>query len=183
MAGELDAFLGSHTEAARESALWSEGQIELSVSLFLTSDLPPDALVTSARCIVMAKEQILVMVNPGGQHILPGGRREPGESVTMALRREISEETGIEIDRAERIAVVHFHHETPIPPNYPYPYPDFLNQVFIVQLNHEQAVTVYDDYELSGQFVSIDIVEEDCLPPIQRLLVEQLRIRFAGTTH
>lgn len=183
MTAELMTFLSQHRIAATESATWAEGQIELSASLIITSDSPPDDLVTSARCIVTTMDQILVMVNPGGRHILPGGRREQDESIEDALNRELREETGIVYDRAERVAVLHFHHETPIPLNYPYPYPDFLNQIFIIRLNHEQAVTVYDDYELSGKFVPIDIVEQDGLPPIQRCLVEQLRDRSPDETH
>lgn len=184
MTAVLLAFLSEHPVATTESAIWAKGQIELSVSLMITSDSPPDSLVTSARCVVTTTDrQMLVMSNPGGQHVLPGGRREQDESVTMALRRELREETGIVITHAERIAVLHFHHETPRPPNYAYPYPDFLNQIFAVRLSHPQPVTVNDDYELSGQFLPIDIIEQNELPPIQQFLVGQLRDRFPDETH
>ncbi|MEJ7837352.1 MAG: NUDIX domain-containing protein [Thermomicrobiales bacterium] len=110
---ELDVFLSTHTAVASESALWRGGQIKFTVSLFLTTDMPPDELVTSARCMIVAFDQVLVLTNPDGEHILPGGRRERRESIEDALVREVYEETGITVQSSEHIAISHYHHESP----------------------------------------------------------------------
>lgn len=171
---ELTAFLDSHEALTTESASWSGGQILLSVTSYVTDDGPPDELVTSARCVITAGECVLVMTNPGGDHILPGGRRESGERVTETLIREVHEETGLVISGASQLAVLHFHHETPKPAIYPYPYPDFLNLVYSVHLDRIPKVIVADTYELQGEFVPIALLSADRIPEIQWGLLQRL---------
>jgi 8-oxo-dGTP diphosphatase len=59
----------------------------------------PDVLAT-ARGIVLHNNKILLIErHRGGKHYftIPGGRIEPGETIEMALVREMQEETSIEI--------------------------------------------------------------------------------------
>ena len=71
-----------------ESMTWS-GTIKLRVASYVRPLMPPDELITSARVVLLTKDGCAVLTNPDAVHILPGGRREPSESVMDALRREV----------------------------------------------------------------------------------------------
>ena len=51
---------------------------------------------------------VIQRANPpaAGRWSIPGGRVEPGESDQQALRREMSEETGLVVDVAEMVGIV-----------------------------------------------------------------------------
>jgi ADP-ribose pyrophosphatase YjhB (NUDIX family) len=173
MQNDLEQFLGPLTTAASQQAIWRGGQIHLDLDCYLTEPAPPDSLVTSARCIVLAGDSVLVMSNPGGEHILPGGRREPGETPEQAVIREVREETGLIIQPGLRLAVLHFHHTTPKPPLYVYPYPDFLQIIYLVRLEHPEPVAVSDTYEMSAEFVAFANLAQSRLPPEQNVLLKR----------
>jgi ADP-ribose pyrophosphatase YjhB (NUDIX family) len=171
---ELEHFLATHECNSSESASWRGGQIELTINSYLTADPPPDLFVTSSRCVIVADNHVLVMTNPAGEHILPGGRRGPGEPLERALAREVHEETGLTIPAGPQIAVFHYHHKTPRPVIYPYPYPDFLNVIHVVRLAETQVISVADTYELEGVFVPIDSILETRLPANQWHLLNHI---------
>ena len=56
-----------------------------------------ETLCDGVKGIVRKNDHILVLVKPNGTLDLPGGRVENGESIRSALRREINEETGLEV--------------------------------------------------------------------------------------
>ena len=70
------------------------------------------------------------MRNRDGTHIWPGGRRERGERPQRTLDREVLEETGWKLSRASLVGFLHFHHLSPKPLGYAYPYPDFVQPVY-----------------------------------------------------
>jgi ADP-ribose pyrophosphatase YjhB (NUDIX family) len=82
--------------------------------------------VTSVRSIVLREQAVLVVQDRERQHILPGGRIESGEAFTQASERELLEETGWTVNQIRYLGFKHFHHLTPKPEGYAYPYPDFL---------------------------------------------------------
>ena len=153
-------FLRDRTPVATGSSTWREGEIELDISAHITNDEPPADLISSVRAIVFRGDDVLVMCNRHGTHILPGGRIENDESQIEALRREITEEAGIEITKIHRLGFMHLRHRTPKPPEYAYPYPDFFWSIFRARyLEDSPGGSSPDEYELSAEFVSLTRVK------------------------
>jgi 8-oxo-dGTP diphosphatase len=151
----LAAFLDKHAPAMEEMVYWDD--LRLRVTSYLTAETPPLHFVTSVRAIVLNGPAVILVHAPDGTHILPGGRREEGEALTDTLMREVLEETGWTIDRLQMLGVKHYHHLTPMPLEYRYPYPDFLQ---IVYRAHAQQffpeAREVDGYELETKFIPAD---------------------------
>lgn len=107
----------------------------VAVTLYLTDQPPPDDLATSIRCVVLDGGRVLVCKTPHDQHIIPGGRRELGESWEETARREVYEETGFEVDALSLLGVVLLHQdgERPDDPSHTYPHPDCFWVVYRAQ--------------------------------------------------
>ncbi|SRR6266851_3100070 len=131
----LDAQLSSHlagcTLLAEESVNWSDGRIQLRVRGYLADRLPPLEYITSARCLLFRHHDVLVQRDTNGTHVLPGGRRERGEPPEEALHREVLEETGWALQHPLLLGFLHFRHRTPKAPDSAYPYPEFVQAVFV----------------------------------------------------
>jgi 8-oxo-dGTP diphosphatase len=79
---------------------------------------PPCNRPTHVVCLVLrdAEGRVLVTQRPEGKRLallweFPGGKVEAGESLETALRREIREELGIEVDALEPFAAVHHEYD------------------------------------------------------------------------
>ncbi|WP_020578124.1 NUDIX domain-containing protein [Actinopolymorpha alba] len=130
---ELLRILGQHRPAAVHREAWGPGgSIPLEFSSYLTTVRVPDELVSSVRCIVATPGGVVVCENRHERHVWPGGRPEPGETMTEAVVREVAEETGWQVDRATLtyLGFVHLAHLGPRPDGYAYPYPDSVQLVF-----------------------------------------------------
>ena len=131
----LKRFLQGRTPLAKERLDWSGSGEELVQTRYTyaleAAASPPLELVTSVRAILTRGAEMMVVRDPGGEHIVPGGRVEDGEGLLDALKRELLEETGWSVrgDPA-RIGMFHFHILSPKPARYRYPYPDFLQLLY-----------------------------------------------------
>lgn len=156
MQPDLPSFLATLAPVAQKEVVWGGGKTHLLAGCYMGSVVPPLRYVTSVRSVVIRGDEVLVMRNPDETHIMPGGRREKGETLEETLRREVLEESGWEIEPMAVLGFIHFHHLTPQPRDYPYPYPDFIHLVYIsLATERRPEARVPDDYEQEAAFRSI----------------------------
>jgi len=154
---ELASFLTGRQPFLVGQASWLGGDIQLAVSAYLSPDLPPRRLVSSVRAVVLRGDTVLVQRSVDGVHILPGGRVEAGEGLEDGLRRDRLEETGWRVEVENVLGFERFHHLTPRPPGYHYPYPDFLWVVYLARaVEHSPEGRLDDGYELGSELCSIE---------------------------
>jgi 8-oxo-dGTP pyrophosphatase MutT (NUDIX family) len=159
MQEELARFLSLSTLRAEETVLWKPGGLTFLVSSYPSGEPAPLDYVTSVRALVFREDQVLVVRDPTSTHILPGGRREPGETLEETLRREVLEETGWQIDAVSLLGFRHFRHLGPKPPGYLYPYPDFVQMIYTARGTfYLKDARLQDVYELEAGFRPISEV-------------------------
>jgi ADP-ribose pyrophosphatase YjhB (NUDIX family) len=182
-AGHADRTLLSHLSRCEplteEVASWFDGHVRLRLRGYLADQLPPLEYVTSSRCLVFRYDVVLVQRDKDSTHILPGGRREAEESPEETLHREVLEETGWALADPILIGFLHFCHLTPKPLEYKYPYPDFVQVVYMANAVAFMPDARLDDgYEVESVFRSIAEVQSLTLPASQRLFLDAaLRLR------
>lgn len=161
----LKAFLQGRSPLVEEQQDWLGGGIELRQTrgtYSLTgSGFPPDSLVTSVRALLTRGSRIMVVRDPDGEHILPGGRVDEGEEFRETLVRELLEETGWCVRGAPvLIGMFHYHIHSPKPAGYPYPYPDFLQLLYRAEADRyfPEAMEV-GGYELGAELRSVREVQ------------------------
>jgi ADP-ribose pyrophosphatase YjhB (NUDIX family) len=148
----LAAFLARYPPSTEELVHWDD--LRLRVTSYLCAEMPPLMFVTSVRAVVLHGSSVMLVRAPDGAHILPGGRREPGEALIDTLMREVLEETGWMIDQLQLLGVKHYHHLTPMPVDYRYPYPDFLQIIYRAQAQqYLPDAREVDGYELETKLV------------------------------
>ena len=52
----------------------------------------------SVKGVLIHDDRVLLLRNERGEWDLPGGRPDPGEDFRVALKREVQEETGLEVE-------------------------------------------------------------------------------------
>lgn len=175
---ELAALLARHPAHAEQEERWDASTMR--VGEHLGAALPPDQLITSVRAVVLYAGQVLVVQEPGREHILPGGRREPGETLEATLRREVLEETGWELGAPLLLGFRHIRHLTPRPPQYRYPYPSFLHVVYAAPgLRCRPEARSRDDYVLGARLVSLEQAPALPLPAGQHEFLAAARAALA----
>jgi ADP-ribose pyrophosphatase YjhB (NUDIX family) len=171
----LLAILERHQPAATYREVWGGGTVPLEFSSYLTTDRVPDELVTSVRCIVTAPGGIVVCENGNHQqHVWPGGRTEPGETMIEAVVREIAEETAwhLDADTLTCLGFLHLVHLGPRPSGYAYPYPDAIQLIFggtatSRSVDPDAAWTDTEGWELASRVVPPTELDQSSLSPIQ----------------
>lgn len=169
---DLTDFLISRISLIKETAVWDT--IHLEVTTYLGNERPPIQYITSVRAIVFQGDKVLVVRDQDDHyHIVPGGRREADERLEETLQREILEETGWMVKDVHPFGFVHFRHLTPCPPDYAYPYPDFIQLLYVAAAErwvNDSQIT--DEYVTGSQFVNMDEVRKLNLDQSQYLLLE-----------
>ncbi len=157
---DIQIFLAGKRPFHETEALWASGTMPLRVHYFCSGEQPPEQFVTSVRCLVLQNDSVLVLRNRKGNHILPGGRREEGETFEQTLRREVAEETGWTIESISRLGFIHLEHLKPKPPGYQFLHPQFFQIVYTARASkHVPALMCTDDYEEEATFVPIGELE------------------------
>jgi ADP-ribose pyrophosphatase YjhB (NUDIX family) len=170
VAGSPAEFLSAHVVQADEDYRW--GELRLHVTSYLCRDLPPPGLITSARAVVLGADGVLMVRDPTGVHILPGGRRQARETLEQTVRRGVLEETGWVIDPPRLLGAKHFRHLSPKPAGYRYLYPDFFQVVYSAQAHRfEPGGRETDGYELDAEFQPIAQVQRLPLYPSERVFL------------
>ncbi len=153
---DLQIFLKGKTPFHETEALWADGTMPLRVRYFCSDEQPPEEFVTSVRCLVFQHDSVLGLRNRKGNHILPGGRREEGETFEQTLRREVAEETGWTIESISRLGFIHLKHLKPKSPGFQFPYPHFFQIVYTACASkYVPGLMCADDYEEEATFVPI----------------------------
>ena len=173
MQPDIGTLLKDQRPSAEESAIWGDGQLPLRIASYLSDRRPSSGYVTSVRCVLLHKDDMLVVLSTDGTyHILPGGRCEENESIEETLHREVLEETGWTIKETAFIGFMHFHHLNPKPEGYSYPYPDFFQLVFVAQADtHQPRHRVLGDWEQDSDFQPHAEVEALALSPSNQLFL------------
>lgn len=154
----LKAFLQVRTPLVEESLDWSGGGksfVQTRFTYALEQEAFPHVnLVTSVRALLTRDSQIMVVRDPGGEHIVPGGRVDDGEGLLDTLKRELLEETGWSIRGEPTLfAMFHYHIHSPKPALHRYPYPDFLQLLYKAEPDrHFPEAMEVDGFELSAEF-------------------------------
>ena len=161
----LKRFLKGRTPLAEEEMDWSGGRLELVQTRYTyaldEAASPPLDLVTSVRALLTHGPNIMVVRDPGGEHIVPGGRIDEGEGLLEALKRELLEETGWTV-RCEPalIGLFHYHIHSPKPTDYRYPYPDFLQLICGAKADsHLPEAMEVGGFELGAEFRPTAVVQ------------------------
>lgn len=91
----------------------------------------PDILVSAVRAVVFRGPRVVVVSEADGtRHVMPGGRREPGEGQETTVRRELLEECGWRVGELRPFAILHFQHPGPTPPS---DWCDFANVIYLAE--------------------------------------------------
>ena len=182
MQADLAAYLGRLVPIETTTALWADGTMPLRITEYLTAEVPPLAYVTSARAVVFRGDDVLALRNRHSAHVVPGGRREEGETVEQTIVREVIEEAGWLVRVGPQFAVVHLQHQAPRPADYRFPYPDFLWVIHVAEaIAPQPGAKSADDYEAEAVFRTVAEARQ-VITDHQRLLDAAVEAAASGAT-
>jgi 8-oxo-dGTP pyrophosphatase MutT (NUDIX family) len=153
MSTALATFLRGQTAVAptHPTWQWQNNPLPLQQQTYICPTLPPDELISSARAVLLRGDEVMVIRDHKGEpYIIPGGRREPGETVLETLQREVREETGWSVRETAVLGCIHFQHLNPKPSGYPYPYPHFFWAIFAAQAVSFDATAMEEDFYVTS---------------------------------
>ena len=149
----LATFLQGQTAVSQTHPTWQwqNNPLPLQQQTYLCPTLPPDELISSARTVLLRGDEVMLIRDHKDQpYIIPGGRRESGETVLETLQREIREETGWSVRDTAVIGCIHFQHLNPKPTGYPYPHPHFFWAIFAAQADGFDAAAIEEDFYVTS---------------------------------
>jgi ADP-ribose pyrophosphatase YjhB (NUDIX family) len=163
--------LAAHTPFADREIEWP--QIRLRLRGYAVGLDVPDIMISSVRAVVFRGSRVVVVHDPNGIHITPGGRREPGETVEETCRRELLEECGWRVGELRPLAIWHFQHlnDEP-PPDFPFEWCDFANLIYLAEgVAYDRRALDRSQGELGSRLMSPASVRS-MLPPEQPALLD-----------
>lgn len=174
MEASLAAFLRGRTPAATERVVWAQSGGEFDFHAYVTPDPPPLELIVSARAILFRRGLVLAFDSgTGTTHVIPGGRREPGESLEDTLAREIREEIGCEIaPRPRQLGLIQLHDRLPRREGSPYPYPDSLWIVYAATALPGSGPQSEDVWVRDPRFVEVSSLPSLNVSPVELAFVD-----------
>lgn len=170
MQQHLADFLQRLVPGANGKTVWDDGRLPLQVTSYLSDELPPLDMITSVRALVFRDGEVLVVRDPDAIHILPGGRREAGETLLETLRREVLEETGWHLENTiTQLGFIHLHN---LNPSHPSARPDFLQMIYTAQaVSYDAGAREINGYELGAEFRPLAEVQQLPLSNGERLFL------------
>ncbi|MFT5193998.1 MAG: 8-oxo-dGTP diphosphatase [Cellvibrionaceae bacterium] len=157
---ELVDFLKSYEPIFSETDAWRKGLVQLEINYYLSDKIPPVDTIMSVRAMVFKGDEILTIEEAENEfHILPGGRREEGESLEETVHREVAEETGWTIRDLKLFGFVHLKHTSPKPKNFRHRYPHFVWLIYTARAADYRPEKMFsaeqlaDEYVISSKFI------------------------------
>ena len=156
----LVELLSTLTPAVAHDVVW--GVTPLHSASYPGAPDPPLDVVMSVRVIVRVGDRIVVCTNAhGAHHPMPGGRREPGETIEETAVREVHEETGWHLDPTSLrpLGWLHFRYVEPVDPAWThYPHPDLVHLVLTGEARDRAAEdwTDTEGFEVSSRLLLLD---------------------------
>lgn len=167
----LQHFLAPLKHRVAETYQWPLARF--AVNTYLHDTPPPTACITSVRAVVLREQAVLVVRDPTSYHILPGGRREVGESLLETVVREVLEETGWQIEVGALLGFKSFHRLTPAPAELPLAPADFAQLVYVAKaVTYRPEAREQDGYELGAEFVPLNEIAQVALLENERLFLQ-----------
>lgn len=125
--------------------------------LLIDHPLPPDQLCVTAFCIAFKDGKIALTRHHRGWDI-PGGHREPGETIEAGARRELFEETGLEVGPLLQIGVSRVDMTTQQERDgRPYPFPTSFGLWYTAAVTTEKTIPAGSESKEVGFFTPDDI--------------------------
>ncbi len=130
-----------------------------------------DCLHVAVAAITNVRRQVLISLRPdhvhqGGVWEFPGGKLEPGETVELALARELREELGITLKSARPLIRI------------PYSYPDRRVLLDVWQVG-DFSGEVHGREGQVVEWIAIDKLGGRAFPPANRPIIEALQLPSA----